>query len=81
MYTIGGSVMTKDGRKTIAVRESEYNQLRGAKEAVEHATGQKFNWGAFLTGAITGGIIGAVIGSLLKKGKKSNKDYVQKQGD
>lgn len=68
--------MAKDGRKTIAVSESEYNQLREVKEAVEHATGQRFDWGAFLTDTITGGIIGAVINSLLKN-QKSDKKYVQ----
>lgn len=70
--------MTKDGRKTIAVREDEYNQLRRAKEAVERATGKRFDWGAFLTGAIAGGIIGAVIGSLLKKEEEGSEKHGEK---
>jgi len=56
--------------KTIWLEDNEYNRLKELKKKAEEKIGGKFDWGAFLLGAIAGGILTAVIQDIIKEEKK-----------
>ena len=56
-------------QKTIALSPDEYYRLRQIKEEAEKRIGVKFDWGAFLLGAVSDGILTSVIQDIVKEEK------------
>ena len=55
--------------KTIWLEDDEYKRLKELKEKAEERIGGKFDWGAFLLGAVAGGILTAILQDIVKEEK------------